>query len=149
MTEQLTGMQDAAIIVAVICSFVAGMIVLAIFRSSHRLENALSGWQEKPPVPATNWPVALILAAVMLILVGWIGERTDEARIADAAMSDQRISRLLAKVRCPAADEPLEKLVGPMASQADGKAPRLSCVYVTADLGVIPRIRYASAEVIK
>jgi hypothetical protein len=101
--------------------------------------------------PAWWWLVAIVVSLLLTLLFSWTSKRDDQARHADRiarnALRDTRLTEALKLLRCPPADAPLEKLLVTVGTQADGKAPKIFCTYVTADLGVVPRIRFAKPQV--
>ena len=150
---EIAPLNENALAALCLLCVLAGAVITAMFFVARRLDRGVHTYAQRAErqFAISDHVRACLFAGLIVMIVlpvtGWIGERTDEARIADAAMSDHRIERMLARARCKEPDAPLEKLVGPIATQADGKAPTVECAYVTADLGVIPRVRYAAAEV--
>ena len=88
------------------------------------------------------WFAGVLVTLGLLMLFGWLAPRDEAARRADAAPHAQRLDRLLAVTHCRPPNLPLEKLVLAIASQADGRPPVVSCVYVRADLGITPKLRH-------
>lgn len=93
------------------------------------------------------WRAGILFAFCLIAIYGVMAQRDDAARIADAG--SRRMSVMLSRARCAPPNAPLEKLVGPMASQSDGKTPTVECVYVTSDLGVVPKLRFTAANIVE
>lgn len=98
------------------------------------------------------WFLGTLVCILLMSLFSWLAQRDELAtksdRVAHRIYRDTRLTEALKNLRCPPADAPLEKLLVTVGTQADGKAPQIYCTYVTADLGVIPRIRLGRTQVI-
>lgn len=87
------------------------------------------------------WLAGIVVCFAVLTAVSFIGQRTDEAVAADAILRDPRLPNALRAVKCDPPDAPLEQVLVTIGTQADGKEPEVACAYITADLGIIPRIK--------
>jgi hypothetical protein len=98
------------------------------------------------------WFSGALVGIALCALFSWMAQRDELAaksdRVAHRIYRDTRLTEALKALRCPPADAPLEKLLVTVGTQADGKAPQIYCTYVTADLGVIPRIRLGKPQVV-
>lgn len=79
------------------------------------------------------WLGATVALLALLALLSWTAKR-DEA--------NRRLFDSLAGLQCPPPHAPLEKFLLSLASEADGRPPALTCVYITSSLGTVPRLRY-------
>jgi len=84
-------------------------------------------------IERAGWLLAVLVLALLAIM-GWMQHRDETARGLD---------RALASVRCPAPNAPLEQFLLSIASEADGGKPTLTCVYITSDMGIRPKLRYS------
>jgi hypothetical protein len=80
------------------------------------------------------WLTAILALLAVLGVLSWSALRDEAGR---------RLYRSLEGVRCAAPSDPLEKFILSIASDADGGPPKLTCVYVSASLGMMPKLRYA------
>jgi hypothetical protein len=156
----LPGMQDTAIIAVVIIMLIAGALIGAIWFAGRRLDRAFDFQPNQdikhftPRAHRPAWLAGIVIALALIGLTSWTAQRDEAARYADAALHASRLSplasprandpldRLLARTRCRAPDYPLEQFVIAIGSEADGEQPTISCVYITADLGVRPKLTY-------
>ena len=94
-----------------------------------------AGWRS--PVSVRErifWLAAVLVLLALLVLMSWLSQRDER---------NDRLYHSLATARCPAPNPPLQNFLLSIASDADGGAPTLTCVYITGELGAIPKLRYA------
>lgn len=97
------------------------------------------------PAQRACWFAGTLAFLCLTALYSYMADRDQAAHIAD--LKERELSRVLARASCNPPDAPLEKLVGPMATQVGDSLVSIECVYVTGDLGVVPQLRYAKALV--
>lgn len=189
------GMQDTAIIIAVILALLAGALIITIFAVLrppapvvfHKNQDIKGIGDHRGFVIArrerTAWFGGIVVTLLLIGVTSWTAQRDDAARYADAApipipafplkgkegsdpilpfkgrtevgvgnssliphpsslRSNDPLDRLIARTRCRATDHPLEQFVIAIGSEADKGRPTISCVYITADLGVRPKLSY-------
>jgi hypothetical protein len=164
--QQITAMSETMIVIVVCLALGAGALVCFIAclpRSArptmaqldpnidlrHLLDDA--PYHMIPNHERPMWFAGALVGIALCALLAWMAQRDELAaksdRIAHRIYRDTRLTEALKSLRCPPADAPLEKLLVTVGTQADGKAPQIYCTYVTADLGVIPRIRLGKPQV--
>lgn len=84
-------------------------------------------------VERSAWTLGVLITLALIVLISWTTRRDEAGR---------RLYHSLAAARCPAPNAPLEKFLLSIASDADGGAPALTCVYITSSLGTVPQLRY-------
>lgn len=163
----LPALADWTIAVVVLIALTAGAIlacILALPRERMAGEQRLGAnadlrWLlddiDKHTIPAhqrPQWFVGTLVAIGFFAVLSFVAQNDERAlsaeRIAERALADTRLPVALRNLRCPPANAPLENLLVTIGTQADGKKPELHCTYITADLGVVPRIRFGKPQVI-
>lgn len=170
--DTIPGMNDTMIIALIVIALLAGALIFAILFTLRRgpLDTEIGDEKHHGEYRAlfdknsdlkhftvtrrerTAWFAGTLAAIALIGLTSWMAQRDEAARYADAApaalgssVPDRNrdpLERLVAATRCRAPNYPLEQFVIALGSEADKGRPAISCVYITADLGVRPRLSY-------